>query len=127
MQQLKWQHPDEEGLVKFMCGVQQLSDHQFKRRIRADCAEIRKTWTVEGRFDNSPAIANIRKRTAPMRHVSGKKAKAKNTDNRTASEIALKSEQAKKKLIDDKKEKNAKAHSDLFPTSKTLLGNGHET
>lgn len=47
---MKWTDPDEEGLVKFLCG-----DRQFnEERIRGGCKKIQKTRTTstQGRLDS---------------------------------------------------------------------------
>lgn len=47
---MKWTDPDEEGLVKYLCG-----DRQFnEERIRSGCKKIQKTRTTstQGRLDS---------------------------------------------------------------------------
>lgn len=61
---LKWTDPDEEGLVKFLCGDRQFSED----RIRTGCNKILKTrtTTTQGRLDSFfkvlPSTPNTNKR-----------------------------------------------------------------
>lgn len=49
-QQIKWTDPDEEGLVRFLCG-----DRQFdKELIRSGCKKIQKTRTTSTRGHSTP-------------------------------------------------------------------------
>lgn len=77
---MKWKDPDEEGLVKFLCG-----DRQFnEERIRSGCKKIMKTRTTstQGRLDSffkvlpsTPNSNNKRKSDAGKKEPPGKKAK----------------------------------------------------
>ncbi|XP_055300724.1 flap endonuclease 1 [Sitodiplosis mosellana] len=76
---IKWTDPDEEGLVKYLCG-----DRQFNEdRIRAGCKKIQKTRTTstQGRLDSffkvlpSTPTNNKRKSDANKKEPAGKKAK----------------------------------------------------
>lgn len=80
--QLKWTDPDEEGLVKFLCGDRQFSEE----RIRGGCKKIQKTRTTstQGRLDGffkvlstTPSSANKRKSDSLniKKEPAGKKAK----------------------------------------------------
>lgn len=77
--QIKWTDPDEEGLVKYLCG-----DRQFNEdRIRAGCKKILKTRTTstQGRLDSffkvlpSTPTNNKRKSDAMKKEPASKKAK----------------------------------------------------
>lgn len=81
--QIKWTDPDEEGLIKFLCG-----DRQFNEdRIRAGCKKILKTRTTstQGRLDgffkvlpSTPGANNKRKSDAMKKEPPSKKAKPGN-------------------------------------------------
>lgn len=80
--QLKWTEPDEEGLVKFLCGDRQFSEE----RIRGGFKKIQKTRTTstQGRLDGffkvlstTPATSNKRKSepSSIKKEPAGKKSK----------------------------------------------------
>lgn len=80
--QLKWNDPDEEAIVKFLCGDRQFSED----RIRAGCKKILKTRTTstQGRLDSFfkvlPSTPNNNKRksesSGSKKEPPNKKAKA---------------------------------------------------
>lgn len=75
--ELKWNEPDEEGLVKFLCG-----DRQFNEdRIRAGAKKILKTKSTatQGRLDSFfkvlPSTPNPKRKAEEQKTPASKKAK----------------------------------------------------
>lgn len=82
--QLKWTDPDEEGLVKFLCGDRQFSEE----RIRNGAKKLLKarTGTTQGRLDSFfkvlPSTPN-KQQTTPKRKVDDKKGNLSNKKAKT--------------------------------------------
>lgn len=73
---LKWKEPDEEGLVKFLCG-----DRQFNEdRVRNGAKKILKTLktATQGRLDSFFKVLPSTTTAAPKRKIEDKKGGAAN-------------------------------------------------
>lgn len=73
--ELKWSDPDEEGLVKYLCGDKNFSED----RIRSGAKKLAKarTSTTQGRLDSFFTVVRQEKRKSedPKKTPAGKKAK----------------------------------------------------
>lgn len=80
---LKWKEPDEEGLVKFLCG-----DRQFnEERVRSGAQKVHKSLktATQGRLDSFFKVIPSSSPAQGKRRVEEKKSAAGNKKAKTAS------------------------------------------
>lgn len=75
--QLKWSEPDEEGLVKFLCGDKQFNEE----RVRNGAKKLHKArnTSTQGRLDSFFKVLPTKSSPTPKRKIEEKKLPAKKT------------------------------------------------